>query len=102
MPTTPYATQNYTHTDSASGRETVKMCGRIALACSHSGPCDEDVARCYPMVHFLADDAFYRGFLASTGGWSRDELVDEPSAVIRSRVLWLAACDIAENPTYYA
>lgn len=69
------------------------------LACSHSGPCDTDVAEVlrkpYIRRQFASmDPADIRLELKEYGCWDAEELADEEQN--RARVVWLAANDIAE------
>lgn len=88
------------HCDGESGRPTVSMTREQAEACSHSGACDADVAFHLDRVKWHATDAELRKMLKGYGAW--DDLADADQKTLRSRMLWLAAGDIRENPEHYA
>jgi hypothetical protein len=72
-----------------------------AQSCSHAGQCDMDVealARDPIMASMLfrLDANQVRDVLRETGGWEAHELADHDANL--RRILWIAACDVAENP----
>ena len=75
----------------------LRLPGECVAACSHSGPCDADVAHWAPLVTRPANctpDAL-RAELHEYGAWDADELADD--AANWARILWIAAGDIAED-----
>jgi hypothetical protein len=87
------------HFDGESGRPTVSMTFEQAQECSHQGPCDSDVERNLDKVMWHATDNEIRSCLRNCGAW--DDLAVADTATLRSRMLWVAACDIAENRDIY-
>ncbi len=78
----------------------IEMTYEEALSMSHSGRCDEDVARCRKIPHIKAQldkiDAYeLRRELFSYGAWDDEELQDHE--VNLDRILWIAACDIVQE-----
>lgn len=72
-----------------------------ALSCSHQGSCDSDVAAMLkrPEIAFQFDTLgaeVIRDGLRESGAWDSEELQDDEQN--RARALWMAACDIRENP----
>jgi len=65
--------------------------------CSGPGAKDEPVEHWRRKLdfHVYAPDA--REYLARTGGWSREELADEDEPTLARRILWIAACSLAED-----
>lgn len=90
----------FTYFDGLSGAPIVRLSQACVNACSHSGPCDDDVAHWVPRVEWLADDATLRRSLRECGAW--DDLDSADTDTLRSRALWLAACDCKESPDMYA
>lgn len=83
----------------------LRIPGECALDCSHSGPCDADVARWVPRVRAqIAEDAFpngptpdmIRAELADYGAWDAEELANDDANF--ARLIWIAACNVAEEP----
>jgi len=78
----------------------LKLSMRQAQSCSHPGPCDADVAalRLVPAIRRqldkLAPDKV-RAELRDHGAWDEAELADHEMNL--SRILWIAACNIAEG-----
>lgn len=72
-----------------SGRPIVRLTREQAAECSHQGQCDAD-------VEWLADDDRLRKMLNGYGAWDYLETADQHT--LRMRALWIAACDINENP----
>lgn len=75
-----------------------------AASCSHSGPCDLDVEALMGQGYIseqLAkiDPAILRGELREYGAWDDDELADHDANLMR--LVWIAACDVAEDPDTY-
>lgn len=67
--------------------------------CSHPGACDND-------VWYYRKDAMWTSTctrdnmieeLASTGGWTREDLANMDDHELQERVLWIAACSIKEQ-----
>ena len=67
--------------------------------CSHSGPCDSDVARWLPEVKDWADDATLRDELQPYGAWN--DLDTATTETLRERVLWLGCGNILEDQKLY-
>jgi hypothetical protein len=85
--------------DGESGTDILEVPFDAIDACSHPGPCDDDVARWLPHVKWLASPDTIRKCLQRYGAWNREELADDNTN--RARALCLAASDISENPTWY-
>jgi len=69
-------------------------------ACSHSGPCDDDVARVCAELGFGGIGAsrtpdLIRRELNDYGAWDDSELLDD-AANLR-RIVWIAACDLSDT-----
>lgn len=88
-----------TYCDSASGRPVVKLTRGQAAEMSHQGQCDADVEYNLDRVEWLADDNQLRAMLKEYGAWDDLETADQHT--LRMRALWVAACDINENPEDY-
>lgn len=82
----------------------LRLSGEAAMACSHSGQCDADVAHHAPLVAAQVEaDNFpnrptpdkIRAELAEYGAWDGTELADD--AANWERIVWLAANDIADT-----
>lgn len=85
---------------SSSGRIELQMTLKQAQACSHSGPCDADVAalRLEPKIKrqlTALDPRLVRDELREYGAWDDDELADHDQNL--TRLLWIAANDITEE-----
>jgi hypothetical protein len=89
----------YTHYDGLTGRDTVTLTMDQAESCSHPGPCDDDVAALLDDVEIKPTPSELRAMLGEYGAWDDDQLSDDDDN--RARMLWIAACDIAENPGDY-
>lgn len=96
--------QCFTYYDGESGRPIVRMPERVVYECSGPGTADAAVAEALAgklgPVEWLADEATIRKCLRQWGAWDDEELADAQEN--RTRMLWLAARDIAENPESYA
>ena len=82
------------------GRIDLQITKKQAQACSHPGPCDNDVAalRQVPAIKRQLDKlnpALVAECLSEYGTWEDDELADHESNL--DRLLWIACCDISEN-----
>lgn len=78
----------------------ISMTYEEALSMSHSGRCDEDVAKGRKIPHIKAqldkiDATELRRELISYGAWDESELQDHEANL--DRILWIAACDIVEE-----
>jgi len=82
-----------------TGEPLVELTLDTALDCSQPGPADEAVADAvdFGEVNFVASADEIRQFLAGYGSWNDEELADDQENL--HRVLWVAACDIRENPS---
>lgn len=84
----------------SSGSIELRILTRDAIACSHPGPCDSDVATLVRKPYIkrqlaaIAPDIL-RDELREYGAWDDDELAD--TVQNRARIVWIAACDIAEG-----
>ena len=83
-----------------SGRIELKMTLAQAQPASHSGQCDDDVARllALPSIARQVDawgPALIAAELAEYGAWDEKELQDV--AQNRARIVWILAGDIAEE-----
>lgn len=86
------------HYDGESGALLVSFPRRCALDCSRPGQsADESVAYWLrlPQVTWHASDDALRQALKGYGAW--DDLADAPTALLRSHILWIAACDWRES-----
>lgn len=88
-----------TYFDGESGRELVRMSLDTAMSCSGQGAQDANVAAAMDQVEWLADADTIRRSLKRLGAWDAEELADDGAN--RARCLWVAACDIRENPDMY-
>lgn len=82
----------------------MRLSGEAALACSHSGQCDDDVTHWAPIVAAQVEaDNFpnrptpdkIRAELAEYGAWDDHELADDEANF--RRLVWLAAGNITES-----
>ncbi len=92
-----------TYRDGETGRPVVSLPREAAADCYHQGACDADVAHWLKQgqaVTWHATDAELRAMLKGWGAW--DDLDTADTDTLRGRALWLAACDIAEDPDSYA
>lgn len=85
---------------SSCGRVELQMTKAEAAACSHQGECDVDVqglSEKPKIARQLAkiEPAKLRLELRELGCWDSAELADHKQNL--QRVLWIAACDIAEG-----
>lgn len=97
--------KTYTHFDGESGRVTLKLTQEHVDSVPRSGAADEVIAylRTLPEIESqlqAADMAAVRGHLRGYGAWGDAELADNEAS--RDRWLWLAICDIQENPEDYS
>lgn len=82
------------------GRIELTMTLEQAQSCSHSGRCDDDVAALRQCPEIRAqldalDREKVRAALSEYGAWDDDELADHDANL--TRLLWVAACDLAEE-----
>lgn len=82
------------------GRIELQITKTQAEACSHPGPCDNDVAelRKVPAIRRQLDKlapALVAECLKEYGAWDADELADHEANL--DRLLWCACCDISEG-----
>lgn len=85
---------------SSSGRIEIQMTKTQAVACTHPGPCDADVAALSvhpPIARQLAklDPELLKKELREYGAWDEDELNHHEKNL--QRILWIAAGDIADR-----
>jgi len=82
----------------------LRLSGQCVLDCSHSGPCDADVAYWVPIVRQQVDtDAFpnaptpdsIRDELRESGPWDETELQDDEQNW--HRLVWIAAGNIRDE-----
>jgi hypothetical protein len=82
----------------------LRLPGECVLDCSHSGACDDDVARHAPLVREqMESDDFQnkptadaiREELREYGAWDAEELADDDANWLR--LVWIAAGNIAEE-----
>ena len=82
----------------------IRIPGQAVMDCSHSGPCDDDVEHWAPKVMAQAQvDNFpnkptaakIRAELKEYGAWDADELEDDDANW--RRLVWIAACNIADD-----
>lgn len=82
----------------------LRLPGRCVLDCSHSGPCDDDVAHWVPRIRRQVEtDAFrnaptadaIRAELKEYGAWDADELADDEQNW--HRLVWIAAGNISDS-----
>lgn len=97
--------KTYTHYDGDTGCLTLKLTQEDVDSVPQSGAADEEIAalRKIPRIEDQLQAAkMYqvREHLGGYGAWSRDELMDDEAS--RDRWLWLAICDIHENPEDYS
>lgn len=87
------------------GRFELRLPGACVLDCSHSGPCDDDVAHCVPEIRAQIErDGFanaptpdtIREELRDCGAWGAEELADDDANF--SRLVWIAAGNVADEP----
>ena len=75
-----------------------------AESCSHPGNCEADVKELLLTDGISAQVATWdpetlRAELAEYGAWDEEELADHEENT--RRMVWLACCDVAENPKDY-
>jgi hypothetical protein len=85
---------------SSCGKIELQIAFKDACTCHHPGPADADVlalSRKSYIVEQLAklDRTVLAAELKDWGAWDDDELADHNENL--QRILWLAACDIAEG-----
>jgi hypothetical protein len=82
----------------------MRISGACVMDCSHSGDCDSDVAHHAPLVAAQVDaDNFtnkptpdrVRAELKEYGAWDSDELANDEANWMR--IVWIAACNVAES-----
>lgn len=83
----------------------LRLPGEAVTDCSHSGACDLDVAHWAPIVaEQVEQDNFprrptpdaIRAELREYGAWDANELADDNANW--QRLVWIAACNVAEEP----
>jgi hypothetical protein len=84
----------------SSGRIELKMTLKQAQSCSHPGRCDDDVValRQVPAIKRQLeklDPKLVADCLREYGAWDEEQLADHEYNL--DRLLWIAACDIAEE-----
>jgi hypothetical protein len=87
-----------------SGRIELQISLEDAEGCSHAGQCDDDVMALSQTPSIAAqlakiDPQTLADELGEYGAWDDDELTDHAQNL--QRILWLACCDIAEDPDLY-
>lgn len=87
-----------------SGRIELSITLDQAQGASHQGQCDEDVQALSEDTDISSqleqiEPSTLRATLKEYGAWDADELADHE--VNLQRILWLACCDIRENPADY-
>lgn len=78
----------------------IEMTLRQAESCAHQGDCLHDVRTLmeHPLIkrqRKRLDPELIRQELAEYGSWSEEELADDEANW--QRILWIGACDIAEE-----
>lgn len=96
--------KTYTHVDGDSGRITLVLTQDDVDSVPSSGSADDAIAalRKIPRIKnqlLAADMNQVRAHLETYGAWDRVELMEYDDNL--SRWLWLAICDIRENPDDY-
>jgi hypothetical protein len=89
---------------SSSGRIELRLTMEQAQSVSHQGRCDDDVAELRKVPEIAKqldaiDPVVLSEELREWGAWSEQERTDHDANM--SRLLWLAGCDVAENPELY-
>jgi hypothetical protein len=84
----------------SSGRIELEMTLAQAKSCFHPGPCDSEVLELSenPLIAKQIDKIdpkIIANCLKEYGAWDEDELSDHSQNI--KRLLWIAACDIAEE-----
>lgn len=103
MPTTSTSTLTW---EAGSGRRlSLILTLDDARSCSHQGQCDSDVSDLMSLDRISQqleawDPQELSAELAEYGAWDSKELADHDANL--TRMVWLACCDVAENPAYYA
>lgn len=92
-------TQHAQYTESLD-RFTLDIPAEAVADCSHSGPCDDDVAYWLPRVDFSAitRDALIAA-LREYGAWTREEFAEASDETLQSRMLWLACGELSDLET---
>ena len=82
----------------------LRLPGQCVLDCSHSGPCDDDIAYWVTKVAAMAaadradrgpEPDGIRAELKEYGAWDDEELEDDEANM--RRLVWIAACNVAEE-----
>lgn len=103
MPTTPTPTLTW---QAGSGRRlSLTLTLDDAEGCSHPGRCDPDVSDLMSLDRINQqleswDPQELSAELAEYGAWDSTELADREANL--TRMVWLACCDVAENPDDYS
>jgi hypothetical protein len=88
-----------------SGRPlTLRLSLDDAQSCSHQGWCDQDVADLLRLDRIIDQVAMWEpeilaAELGEYGAWDVSELTDHDTNV--ERMIWIACCDVSENPDDY-
>ena len=80
---------------SSHGMCEFQLPGQCVIDCSHSGPCDQDVAYWLPKVNLDLDPDNLALDLGEYGAWEPEELQDHDLNL--ARILWLACGDLQEE-----
>jgi len=93
--------RSYTHFDGSSGAPIVRLSQEAADDCSAPGQdASESCAYWLSRVEWLATADTLRSHLREYGAWDDLDTADEDT--LRSRALWVAACDCREEPDLFA
>ena len=90
----------YEYFDGESEKPLVRMSWNVAKRCSRPGGMDDQAAKDIHNVDFVANDEDVKSFLSGYGLVSGNEELDNPEEN-KKTLLWIAACDVAENPDDY-
>lgn len=87
-----------------SGRLNLELTLDEAESCNHSDDCEADVLDLMREPHIAAQlsklpPAHVAAELREYGAWEPEELADHDANC--KRLLWLACCDVSENPDTY-
>ncbi len=70
-------------------------------AMPESGPADETVDWALNRYTVLCKREHAMKYLASTGAWTREEMISEDLSLLHGRLIWLATLDCKEQKTNY-
>jgi len=94
--------KTYEYCNGETGEVIVYLKGQVAYDCSTPGPCDEAVEfwakQGAPDVDWITGRQGLIEVCQQTGAWTYEELCEEDDQKLRERVLWIAACEVKENP----